>query len=251
MTTKASPLSVIKINMLLSFFNSFMALYSSLLMFAGLLWAFFNALFTSTLNSSDSPWFSLVQACSTAVMHSPTGICLGLITNFGPWDSSLSWSLVKGVLERFWPISFCLLLHCLTHRLYYFWTSLFEQPLVLCCCNTSNLAFCLSKTLWCLHSMTLLVKLWHSLMVCWSRTPSNWWKYVSLLYMYISIMLLIDLMHSFSKCFSALLIISETLIVCVLVFSLILTGNDLLFQAFNQESSVIPVIGHLLFNFFP
>ena len=104
-----------------------------------------------------------------------------------------------------------------------FWTSLFEWPLVLCCCNTSNLAFCLSKTLLCLHFITLLIHFWHSFSISWSKSLSNCWKYVPLLYKFNSIMLLMDLMRSFSNCSSALLIISETLVKGTVVFSLILT----------------------------
>ena len=48
--------------------------------------------------------------------------------------------------------------------------------------------------------------------------------------MLISIMLLIDLMHSFSNCLSALLIISEAFLVKILVLSLILTGMMLFFK---------------------
>ena len=66
MTTKATPLSVVKINLLLSILSSLRALNSSLLMLACLLlfWSCFINLFTSTLNSSCFPFSSLVQACS-------------------------------------------------------------------------------------------------------------------------------------------------------------------------------------------
>ena len=83
-------------------FNSFRALYSSLLTFARpLLWFCFSILFTSILNSSCFLCSSLVQACSTAVIYSLTGVSLGVITNFGPWASNFSWSSVSHVLERF------------------------------------------------------------------------------------------------------------------------------------------------------
>ena len=96
MTTKATPLSAVKIILLLSFFNSFMAVYSSLVIFAGGLCAFVSTFLTSTLNSSASPWFNLGQACSIAAMYSHMGGCLGLITNFGPWAI-----FVSGMLDKF------------------------------------------------------------------------------------------------------------------------------------------------------
>ena len=202
MTTKATPLSAVKINLLLSYFNLFRALYSSLLMFIGpLLWFCFSILFTSTLNSSCFPCSSLVQVCSIAVIYSLTSVSLGVITNCGPWASNFSWSSVSGVLDRFITHFFLSALLMFESIALFFQTSLFEQPLVFHCTNASHFALCLSKTLLCLHSMTLFIKLLHSSMESWSNTLSCWCKYESLLYMSISIMLLIDLIHSLSNCF--------------------------------------------------
>ena len=102
--TKKTPLSVINMTLLLSSLSSLGVWYSVLDMFDSGLeehCAFFRAFFTSNLISSASPLFNLEQACSTATTYSPTGGCLGLMENFGPWAKSLSWSSVNGVFDRF------------------------------------------------------------------------------------------------------------------------------------------------------
>ena len=103
MNTKDTPLSMVSITLLLSSFSSFRAWYSFLDMLGNGLevHALFKAFFTSTLISSASPLFNLEQACSTVTTYSLTGGCLGLMENFGPQASSLSWSSVSGVDERF------------------------------------------------------------------------------------------------------------------------------------------------------
>ena len=96
--------------------------------------------------------------------------------------------------------------------------------------------FCLVITLWCLHSMTLLIKSWHSfiILLC-PNLSSSWWTIEFLSYMYISKELLIDLIRSFSNFLSVFLIISRPLIVLMLVLSLILTGMTSLFRHLNEN----------------
>ena len=189
--------------------------------------AFFRVFFTSTCTVHLLlPWLNLEQACSTATTYSLTGGFLGLMTNLGPQDNSLSCSTVRGVLDRFF-----------TH----FLVSIVMLSVLMCCpsfewplffhCKFSNFCFCLCITLLCRHSMTLFIKVLHSSKVFWSSPWSlslmvsfNSSIHVSRFIMSNSRVLFMDLMHSFSNCLSALLIIWRPFDVFMLVFSLILTG---------------------------
>ena len=104
---------------------------------------------------------------------------------------------------------------------------LFEWPPCFHYNKASNFAFCLLITLWCLHSMTLFIKVLHSSKVTWSSSLDNilfhFSIHVILFNMSNSSMLLIDLMCSLSSCFSAFLIIWMPLDICTLVLSLTFT----------------------------
>ena len=84
-TTMATPLSVVKIILLLSLFNSLMPWNSSLVMLDFGICVFLSMFLTSTLSSSASPQFNFEQAFSMATIHSPLGEHLGIIMKFGPW----------------------------------------------------------------------------------------------------------------------------------------------------------------------
>ena len=151
---------------------------------------------------------SLFYCCN---MLSDSVVAWAWLQIFGPWASRLFCSLVKSVLDRFCTHFFVASIRfsdlCMYELLVQ--STLFEQPLIFCCCNASNLDFCLPNTLICLHSITFFIRLLHSSKVSWSwsKILFNWWKHASLLNMNISNMLFIVLMHSFNNCFSALLII--------------------------------------------
>ena len=188
MITKATPLSAVKIILLLSSFNSFKALNSFWVMLEDVLasfCAFFRIFFTSTCNSSASSWVNLEQVCSTAAMYSPTGGFFGLMTNFGPWAKSLSWSMVKGVFDRFFTHFFIssVVISVVIHVLV-FWP-LFEWPIFFLC-KASYLSFCLCITLLCLHSLTLFMKDPHSSKVLWTSdsVSLSWMVSLNSLYMY-------------------------------------------------------------------
>ena len=103
MTTNATPLSVVKIILSWSFFNSFNAFNPSLVMLEGDLLLFcapFRIFLTSTLSSSTGPCSNLGHAFSIAVMYSSTGGHLGFMTNFGLWARIVSCSSVKGWSNR-------------------------------------------------------------------------------------------------------------------------------------------------------
>ena len=103
MTTNATPLSVVKMILSLSFFNSCKALISSLVMLEGDLvpfWAFFRIFFTSAFSSSAAPCSIFGHTFSIEVIYSSTGGHLGLI-NFGSQAKSFSSSSVNGLLDRF------------------------------------------------------------------------------------------------------------------------------------------------------
>ena len=166
MTTNATPLSVVKIILSWSFFNSFRAFNSSLVMLEGdflLFCALFSNFLTSTLSSSAWPCSNLGHVFSTAVMYSSTGGHLGLMTNFGPWASIFSCCSVKGLSDR-------LITHFLVSSVVpgivgpvcnwviWLWCSpWFEQPPNLHWCKASYLAFCLSITLLCLLSIMFFI----------------------------------------------------------------------------------------------
>ena len=99
MTTNDTPLSVVKIILVESFFNSVMAFLSSFVMLGGGLYVFLMMVFTSPLNSSASPCCNLLHACSIAAIYSVTGGLLGTTAKFGPLANNFSYALVKGLLE--------------------------------------------------------------------------------------------------------------------------------------------------------
>ena len=227
------PLVCSKYDSFLVFFNSFRALYSCFEMLEdglGLHCTLFKAFFTSTLISSASPLSNLEQACSTATMYSLTGGCLGLIENFGPQARSLSCSSDNGIEERF--LTHLFLSSVSVSLISLFWElpifTWFEWPPSFHCIKPSNLAFCLLITLLCLYSLTLTIKILHSSRILWSSFSNNisftLFEHVSLFNMSSSIVLVIDLMHSFKSCFSAFLIIWIPLGVFIFVLSLTLTG---------------------------
>ena len=78
--------------------------------------AFFRIFFTSTLNSSASPWLNLEQACCTATTYSLTGGFLGLMTNFGPRSIASLVLLLEvcqiGSLPIYWYLRSCYLYLC-------------------------------------------------------------------------------------------------------------------------------------------
>ena len=96
-----TPLSAVKIILFLSFFSSSNALCSSLVMLYSGGCTFFRMALTSPLNSSASPHFNCVQACSMDAMYFSTGRHLGTIAKFCPWDNTFTCTSVKGVIEIF------------------------------------------------------------------------------------------------------------------------------------------------------
>ena len=93
-----TPLSVVKIILVLLFLSSFIALASS---FEILDWGGFKMVLVSPLSSSASPCFSCWHTFSTAAIYSVIGGCLSTTAKFGLWANTCSWASVSGVLEIF------------------------------------------------------------------------------------------------------------------------------------------------------
>ena len=233
-TTNATLLSAVKIILLSSCFSSLMALNSSLVIFDLVSFTFFRRFFISTLSSSASPSLSFWHTCSMEATYSSFGRFLGMIAKFGPWASSLVWASVNGVSNKF-------LTHLESVSVVWAllpWSSLFEWPPVFRWHNTSNFLFCQTITLWCLHSITLLMKSWHSsskLLWSCSNFSFNCWAIQSLSYVYSSSELFMDLTHSFKSFLSVFLIIARPLTVLIFVLSLILTGMTSIFKHLSEN----------------
>ena len=100
----ATPLCVVRIILLSSFFNSLMAWNSSLVMFDFGICVFLSMFLTSTLSSSASPWFNYEQACSMATMYSPLGGHLVITMKFGLWTNRSLGLLSVVYLTNSWPM---------------------------------------------------------------------------------------------------------------------------------------------------
>ena len=91
------------------------------------------------------------------------------------------------------------------------------------------------KTLLCLASVTFLISFWHSSIVFLSITSLRWWIQASFWYMYHSSVLLTDLIHSFTNCLQAILIIWHPVGVLMVLFNLTLTGMTSNFRHLNEN----------------
>ena len=87
-----------------------------------------------------------------------------------------------------------------------------------------NLALCCSIMLTCLASLTLFMKVWHSLKVSLSKTLDYWFIHVSLFVLLRLMVLVMHLTLSLSNCLSVFLIISMLLVVLMVFLSFTLTG---------------------------
>ena len=103
------------------------------------------------------------------------------------------------------------------------------------CYNHSNLSNCLSSVLMCLDSLLRLMNFTHSSMVLSSKQFFSWSIHVSFCIFNMLIVLFIDLILSFSKDLSALLIIYKPLGVLMLLFNLMLTGITSWFKHISEN----------------
>ena len=134
--------------------------------------------------------------------------CLGATAKVGLWTSSETWALVRETPNKFLThLPNCVAV--VTEAVAgvganaHVW-ELFEWPSLVCWHNWLNLLGCLVRMVLCLHSLTFFIHSLHSLynvMLTWSLST---FIYVFLKFVHISMVLLMDLTHSFASCFSAL-----------------------------------------------
>ena len=100
-TTKDTPLSAVRMILLLSFLSSAKALLSSMVIFDLGGFIFFSMVLISPLHSSASPCLRCEHAFSIEAMYLPTGGDMGTIAKLGPYNRIFSCASVKRVLKMF------------------------------------------------------------------------------------------------------------------------------------------------------
>ena len=182
------------------------------------------------------------------------------MTKLGPCPNSLSSASVNGVLDMFltqfsqmiscWlsgeieidlevSVIVVVWLHVVIHVLLLFslcapcWG--FERPPGFSWHNLLNLDRCLSKVLRCLLSLLISMNVLHSSMIALSRMSSYWFIHVSLKFLNMVMVLVIDLILSLSKAFSALWIMYLAFGVLMVLFNLTLVGMMLLLRHLREK----------------
>ena len=231
-TTMDTLLSAVRMILFLSLLSSASAFCSSLVMFNLGGCIFFRMDLISPLSSSASPCFSCEHACSIKAMYSPTGGHLGTTAKFGPCNKTFNCASISEVLEMFLTHILLLLVLVLIWESEVLFVPIsswspcwvFEQlPLIflLLWHNLWNFDFWHSKVMKCLDSFFSLMKPMHSFTLSLSSVFSKWFLHVSTWILSMLMVLLINLILSFRRAFSAFLIIWWPLGVLMLLLSLV------------------------------